>query len=240
MTVQTIDPIKQVTAPVKPPPLRSGDRLSQAEFERRYEASPHIRAELIEGVVYMASPIRYRHHSYPHIHMGGWLVAYEASTPGTEAGGNSTTRLDLENEPEPDALLRLEPACGGQSTVSADDYLEGAPELIVEVAASSTSYDLRTKRRVYARNGVREYIVVQMVERRVDWFALREGIYEPLAPDEAGILRSEIFPGLWLRPAAIWAGDAAALLATLQEGLSSPEHATFVATLQARREQAER
>jgi Uma2 family endonuclease len=240
MTVQTIESLQQIVAPAKPPPLRPGDRLSRAEFERRYEASPHIRAELIEGVVYVASPIRYQKHGEPHGHLAGWLTVYAASTPCVRSGGNSTTRLDFQNEPEPDALLRLEPACGGQSTVSDDDYLEGAPELIVEVAASSTSYDLRTKRRVYARNGVREYIVVQMVERRVDWFALREGIYEPLAPDEAGILRSEIFPGLWLRPAAIWAGDAAALLATLQEGLSSPEHATFVATLQARREQAER
>jgi Uma2 family endonuclease len=166
--------------------------------------------------------------------MGGWLMIYAVSTPGVRSGNNSTTRLDFENEPEPDALLRLEPACGGQSIVSADDYLEGAPELIVEVAASSTSYDLRTKRRVYARNGVREYIVVQMVERRVDWFVLRGGVYEPLLPDEAGILRSEIFPGLWLCPAAIWAGDPVGLLATLREGLSSPEHATFVAALEAR------
>jgi Uma2 family endonuclease len=237
MTVQTLEPIQQTiaTKPIKLPPLYSGDHLSQVEFERRYAASPNLRAELIEGVVYVASPIRYRHHSSPHGRMITWLTVYEASTPGVEAGGNGTLRLDFENEPEPDALLRLDPACGGQSTVSADDYLEGPPELIVEVAASSASHDLHTKRRVYARSGVLEYLVVQMYEQRVDWFVLREGVYQSLVPDEAGILRSEIFPGLWLRPAAIWAGDAPGLLATLQEGLSSPEHAAFVATLCTRR-----
>jgi Uma2 family endonuclease len=151
------------------------------------------------------------------------------------SGGNSTLRLDLENEPEPDTFLRLEAACGGQSIVSADDYLEGAPELIVEVAASSASYDLHTKRRVYARNGVREYIVVQMVERKVDWFALRGGVYKSLRLDKAGILRSKIFPGLWLCPATIWADDWVAMRATLEEGLATPEHAAFVATLHARR-----
>jgi Uma2 family endonuclease len=135
--------------------------------------------------------------------------------------------LDLENEPQPDVLLRLDPAFGGKTQITPDGYLEGPPELVVEIAASSVAYDLHEKRRAYARNGVQEYLAIQVYERRVDWFAPREGVYEPLAADERGIIHSEIFPGLWLQLAALWSGDLAALLATLQEGLASPEHAAF-------------
>ncbi len=120
---------------------------------------------------------------------------------------------------------------GGRSHVTEDDYLAGPPELIVEIAASSAAYDLHSKRRVYARSGVQEYLAVQMYEQRVDWFILREGVYETLTPDTDGVLRSEVFPGLWLQPAAIWSGDLAAMLAVLQEGLASPEHAAFLARL---------
>ena len=68
-------------------------------------------------------------------------------------------RLDEDNEPQPDVLLRIEPDAGGQSRVSGDDYIEGAPELVVEIVASSTSVDLHDKLRAYRRNGVREYVV---------------------------------------------------------------------------------
>jgi Uma2 family endonuclease len=237
MSVQTLDQPQPavVRVPVDRPPLNSGDHLSRAEFERRYAAHPEIKkAELIEGVVYMSSPIRYEKHADPHFDIIGWLAVYRSATPGVKGGDNATLRLDLENEPQPDALLRLEPELGGQSVVSEDDYLEGAPELIVEVAASSASYDLHEKRRAYARNGVPEYLVLQTYEKRVDWFVLREGVYEALEPAENGLLRSQIFPGLWLQPAALWAGDLTTLLAVLQEGLASPEHATFVEQLQAK------
>jgi Uma2 family endonuclease len=218
--------------PVGPPPLTDGDRLTRAEFERRYEAHPEIKkAELIEGVVYMPSPTRFDRHSRPHRHVATWLGVYEAATPGAVGGDNATVRLDYENEVQPDALLRLK--LGGRSRLTADDYLAGSPELVVEIAASSAAYDLHDKRRVYARSGVQEYLALQVYEQEATWFALREGVYEALLADEAGILRSEIFPGLWLDVAAFWAGDLAVVLATLQEGLASPEHAAFVTKLQA-------
>ena len=240
MSVKTIkqpEPSMRVqpTPTGKQRPLHSGDRLSRAEFERRYQAHPEIRkAELIEGVVYVSSPIRYEQHADPHFNIIGWLAVYRAATPGVKGGDNVTLRLDFENEVQPDAVLRLEPALGGQSTVTEDDYLEGAPELIVEIAASSASYDLHDKRRVYARNGVREYIVAQTYEQYLDWFIWREGVYESLQADEQGVLRSEVFPGLWLQPATLWAGDLATMLAVLQEGLASPEHAAFVEGLKAK------
>jgi Uma2 family endonuclease len=216
------------------PPLNAGDTLSRAEFERRYEAHPHMeKAELIEGVVYIPSPTRFKQHSQPHAWIITWLGAYVAATPGIYLGDNATVRLDQENEVQSDALLRLEPALGGRSTISEDDYLEGAPELIVEIAASSAAYDLHQKRRVYARNGVQEYVAVQMYDQRVDWFILRDSVYETLAPDANGVLRSELFPGLWLQPAALWSGNLAALLAVLHEGIATPEHGALVERLAA-------
>ncbi len=152
--------------------------------------------------------------------------------PASQPGDNVTVRLDFENVVQPDAVLRLDPKLGGRSRVSKDDYLEGPPELIVEIAASSAAYDLHDKRRVYGRNGVQEYLAVQMYEQKVDWFVLREGVYATLKPDAQRVLRSEIFPGLWLNPAAIFNGDLAVMLAILQQGLASPEHSGFVARLQ--------
>lgn len=215
-------------------PLEPGDRLTRDEFERRYDAMPHLKkAELIEGVVYMPSAVRYRRHSQPHFRLITWLGTYEAATLGVGGGDNSTARLDLDNEPQPDALLLILPECGGQARISADDYIEQAPELVAEVAASSTSFDLNTKLNVYRRSGVREYLVWRVLDQEFDWFVLRSGQFAPLAPDADGILRSEVFPGLWLDAAALLRGDMPRVLGVVQQGVASPEHAAFVAQLQA-------
>jgi Uma2 family endonuclease len=214
------------------PPLAQGDRLSRAEFERRYHAMPHVkRAELIEGVVYMPSPVKHKQHGNPHAYLNTWVGVYVASTPGTDLSDNATVRLDNQNEPQPDILLRIERVHGGRSFISADDYIEGAPEFVVEVAGCSASYDMHDKKLVYARNGVREYLVVLTFDRTVHWFVLRDGEYEELAPADDGILRSEFFAGLWLKPDALWANKLAEMLAVLQQGLATPEHATFVERL---------
>jgi Uma2 family endonuclease len=213
-------------------PLEPGDRLTRDEFERRYDAMPGLKkAELIEGVVYMPSPVRHRRHSRPNLHLATWAGTYEAATPGVEGGDNGTARLDVDNDPQPDVLLLIDPARGGQARISADDYIETAPELVAEVAASSASYDLHTKLEVYRRNGVREYIVWRVLDRQIDWFILRQGRYEQLAPGPDGIIRSEVFPGLWLDPQALLRGDLARALAVVQQGAASPEHAAFVARL---------
>lgn len=214
------------------PPLNPGDHLSRAEFERIYDAHPEIKkAELIEGVVHMPSPIHITQHSEPHARIIGWLTVYLAATPGVRLGDTGTVRLDLENEVQPDAFLRIEAERGGKSRVTPDDYLEGPPELIAEIAASSAAYDLHSKKRVYQRSGVQEYLAAQMRDQRVDWFVLRESVYANLLPDENGILKSEVFPGLWLNVKAFWAGDVAQLLATLQQGIATAEHAEFVTRL---------
>ncbi len=215
------------------PPLESGDRLSRAEFERRYQAHPEIKkAELVEGVVYVALPVRYRQHGQPHAYMLTWLGIYVAATPGCDVSDNTTLLLTNDSEVQPDAVLCLEATHGGASRVMDDDYLYGPPELVVEIAASSAAYDLHDKRQMYAQHGVPEYLVIQMYERRVDWFALQAGVYVPLGVDAQGIVRSGVFPGLWLQPAALWSGDLTALLAVGQQGIASDEHAAFVAGLQ--------
>jgi Uma2 family endonuclease len=227
-----VTPRAQSVEPATVPALENGDSLTRAEFERRYEAMPELKkAELIEGVVYVGSPVRYRRHGKPHGQLMGWLAVYVAGTPGVGAGDNASIRLDLDNEPQPDAFLMFEPERDGQARISEDDYVEGAPELIAEIAASSVSYDLGKKLHVYRRNRVLEYVIWRVQDRQVDWFVLREGRYEPLAPSADGILRSTVFPGLWLDPAALLRGDLAAVLAIVQQGLNTPEHAEFAAGL---------
>jgi Uma2 family endonuclease len=221
---------KAISPPLTIPPLENGDKLTRIEFERRYYAMPQQKkAELIEGIVYMASPLRIKSHGKPHAYIMGWLVAYEAATPGVEVADNTTVIIDVDNEPQPDALLRIE--TGGQSQITEDDYVEGAPELIVEIAASSASYDLHAKLNVYRRNQVQEYLVWRVYDRQFDWFRLNKGEYFQLEPNPEGIICSQMFPGLWLDKTALLAGDLAKVLAVLQAGVSTAEHQGFVKTM---------
>lgn len=214
------------------PPLENGDRLTRIEFERRYNLMPHVKkAELVEGVVYMASPLRFEPHAEPHGDLNVWLGNYKISTPGVRLGDNPTVRLDLDNEPQPDAVLLIDASAGGQTHLGEDGYIEGAPELVVEIAASSAAIDLGDKKRAYRRNGVQEYIVWQVFDQKIDWFSLQNGDYISLLLDENGMIRSQILPGLWLQVAAMLEGDMSQVLAVLQAGLNSTEHQAFVQRL---------
>ena len=218
------------------PLLENGDRLTRAEFERRYEARPDLKkAELIEGVVHVPSPTRFRNHGRPHAVTVIWLGTYALATPGVQFGDNSTVRLDLDNEPQPDAALFIDPEAGGQARVDEDDYIAGAPELVAEIAASSASYDMHDKLRAYRRNGVREYLVWRTLDRRFDWFELVDSVYRPRPPDASGLVSSRVFPGLRLAVDALLSGDLSAVMAAQQDALGEPAHAAFVKRLQARR-----
>ncbi|MEB3295366.1 MAG: Uma2 family endonuclease [Synechococcales bacterium] len=217
------------------PPLENGDRLTRHEFERRYNAMPHLKkAELIEGVVYMAAALRFRSHGQPHGRLVTWLGVDVSATVGVALGDNPTVRLDLDNELQPDAVLLIEEAYGGQTRLSEDDYIEGSPELVAEVAVSSAAIDLGDKQRAYRRNGVKEYLVWQVFEQRLDWFTWQEGEYRPLAMDGDGVIRSQVFPGLWLAVADLLVGKMERVLAVLQIGLASAEHTAFVQRLSER------
>ncbi|MFK0732037.1 MAG: Uma2 family endonuclease [Gloeotrichia echinulata HAB0833] len=214
------------------PPLVNGDKLTRYEFERRYNAmSPSKKAELIEGIVYiMPAALRFRSHGQPHAWIIGWLFSYEAMTPGLALGVEPTVRLDVDNEPQPDAVLIIIPEAGGQARLTEDDYIEGAPELVVEIAASSVAIDLHGKKQAYRRNGVKEYIVWQVLEQKLSWFYLEQGEYLELVPDD-GIMRSQVFPGLWLGVSDLLAGNIQQVLTVLQAGLQSAEHGAFVEKL---------
>ncbi len=215
------------------PPLCNGDRLTQPEFHRRYLRTPKtLHAELVEGMVFvMASPIRFQQHVVPQSFLWRWLTEYAESTLGFAAHANGTLLIDNETEVQPDGLLLLDPAHGGQVRVTADDYLTGVPALVFEVAASSAAYDLNAKRRVYARIGVPEYIVATAYERGLHWFVLQDGAYVELAPGDDGVFRSPTWPGLWLPADALWSHDVAAAIAAVQAGAATGEHAAFVARL---------
>ncbi|MBB4091125.1 Uma2 family endonuclease [Salinibacter ruber] len=214
------------------PALQNGDRLTRDEFERRYEAMPNVKkAELIEGTVYMPSPVHASGHGEPHAHLMTWLGTYAAATPGVRVADNATIRLDLDNEPQPDGLLRIDEDAGGQSRISDDDYVEGPPELIVEIAHSSAAYDLHDKKRAYRRNGVQEYLVWQIEEAQVDWFASEGGAYLSLSPDEDGQIESRTFPGLVLDVDALLSDNFDTVLAALQEQTGTERHQAFVEQL---------
>jgi Uma2 family endonuclease len=212
------------------PPLENGDHLDQPTFHARYEAMPEgTRAELIGGIVYMPSPTRARH-GKPHLRVGFWIGLYESMTPGVTGVDNTTVVLGNDGEVQPDVCLLLVPEHGG-GTWEEDGYIHGSPELVVEVASSSESYDLHTKKTLYEAAGVREYVVVLVREPRVIWHVLREGRFVELSPEDDGLYRSTVFPGLWLDPEALLRGKSRALREALERGLAAPEHAEFVRRL---------
>lgn len=217
------------------PPLEPGDCLSRSEFERRYQAMPQCKkAELIEGVVYLSSAMLFRGHSEPHFLLAGWLGVYMAATPGVRGADNASNRLDLENEPQPDCMLFIHPDFGGQVHISEDDYIVGPPEFVAEVSGSTVAIDRGPKLRTFRRHGVNEYLIWRTEDRRIEWYALRDGEYSLLPLEADGLIRSEVFPGLWLNVAALLSGDLAQVLATVQQGIATAEHEQFVARLQRR------
>jgi Uma2 family endonuclease len=195
----------------------------------------HFRAELIGGMVIVPSPLSSEHGQY-HALIVGWLTHYWGATPGVRAQDNATTILGDASEPQPDGALLIDREHGGQTALSAGGYTVGPPELIVEVASSSESIDLNAKRRDYEHAGVLEYVVVVIRQQAVRWFVLQNRAYQEMQADADGILKSTVFPGLWLRQDALCRLDVAQVMATLHQGLATPEHATFVQQLQSRRE----
>ncbi|HTE17752.1 MAG TPA: Uma2 family endonuclease [Armatimonadota bacterium] len=234
VTEAALKPMDRASVQEELPPLENGAHLDQPTFHARYKAMPeHVRAELIGGIVFMASPVRQRH-GRGTVATIAWLAGYEEATPGTEVLGDVTLILDDESQPEPDALLRILPEYGGHTRVE-DGYVVGAAELVVEVAFATESIDLNRKLADYERAGIEEYVVVLVRAQEVRWFALEEGRYQPLEPDADGLFHSRRFPGLWLDPQALLRGDLARLRQVVQAGAATPEHAEWVARLASQR-----
>lgn len=209
------------------PALCQDDRLCRAEFHARYEAMPpDLRAELIEGAVHiMPSPVS-TEHGFAHWRVAFWLALFVAEAPGVAVALDTTLALGEATEVQPDATVYLRPEFGGNLDVGGK-YLAGTPELVVEVAISTSAQDLRAKKRDYERAGIPEYVVVLPAEQEVRWFVLRERRYVPLLPGTDGVLRSEVFPGLWLDPQALLSDDLPRLKAAAQIGLQGPAHRSW-------------
>jgi Putative restriction endonuclease len=209
--------------------LTTGEKMSKAEFLCRWEALPGLKfAELIEGVVFVPSPLSLNHGERDSTIIG-WLCYYAFRTPGCHVGNNTTWEM-LESVPQPDVHLRIEPEHGGQSSVIGK-YPVGAPELAVEICLTSTEVDFGPKLRLYERAGVREYITLELLAKRIVWRVLRDRVYQALEPDADQVFRSIVFPGLWLDQDAFWRNDGTRMLATLEAGLATAEHQEFAARL---------
>jgi Uma2 family endonuclease len=233
--LQTVPSPPAVLTVPRLPRLEAGDHLDQATFHARYEAMPSdFCAELIGGVVFVPAPRR-SEHGEAHALVIGWLVNYWIATPGTRVRDNATAILGDFSEPQPDAALVIDPESGGQTSISEDGYATGPPELIVEVASSSESIDLHRKRRDYEQTGVLEYVVVVLRQRLIRWFVLQGGTYREVEADASRMLKSTVFPGLWLNAPALLRLDGRQVMATLQQGLETLEHVAFVQQLQAQR-----
>jgi hypothetical protein len=195
--------------------LESGDHLSQGEFHRRYLARPDIKkAELVEGIVWVGGRVRAREHAEPNAAIACWLGFYAAHVSDVRVGLHATVILDNRNEVQPDVLAWLPRL--GVPRINSEGYLEGAPQLIVEVAASSASYDLHSKKEAYRRNGVREYVVWRVLDEAIDWFHLREGEYVRVESDASGFIESANFVGLRLHVDHMLVGNMEAVLAALR------------------------
>ena len=211
--------------------LVNGERMKQPEFHRRYsEYETDGKWELVGGIVYMASPLKRTHSRYDG-EIGFLLETYRRATPGVEVLHNATAILGEESEPQPDLGMWILPEYGGQSRTNADDYVEGAPELVVEIAHSRRNIAMHGKRKDYEHTGVREYLVVCREEQEIHWFHSLSG--GSIRPNRQGVSRSRVFPGLWFDLAALLRFDSARLMEVLQQGLAAREHASFVKRLQA-------
>jgi len=232
MNTQILSEPRKLPKKILIPPLENGDRLTREEFHRRYEAMPeNVKAELIKGVVYMSSPVRVKKHGKPHGRIMSFLGIYQFSTKSIDLLDNVTYIANEKYEPQPDAVLRIEENYGGKSWVNDRDYLEGAPELVVEIASSSVSYDLHDKLEMYEQKGVQEYIVWRVLDNKNDWFGLEKGKYKKFVSDKQGIIESKVFPGLRLNVKAMLKDDLQKVLADLQKGLASSNYKSFVKQL---------
>jgi hypothetical protein len=215
------------------PLLENGERLSQKEFHRRYKAYPEDKKfELIGGMVFMSSALRRRHARYDE-ELSFAFGLYRRGTPGVELLPNATTILGEASEPQPDLTLRILAEYGGRSRENEDDYIQGPPELLAEIAYSTRSIDLTLKRLDYQRARVTEYLVLCVEDQRLHWFHFKSG--RRIYPDAEGIFRSRVLPGLWIDSAALLVCNSARVVEAVQQGLASPQHAAFVKGLEAKR-----
>ncbi len=212
--------------------LENGDHMTQAEFHEFYKSYPkHVKFELIGGIVYRAAPVPWYHNTYRSA-VNFVLGLYLAGTPGIELGANATIILGEQSEPQPNLALRLLPEYGGRSKLNDEQYLEGAPELLAEIAYSDRVLELHEKKQDYQQAGALEYVVLDIENQELYWFDFRSNAV--IAPRQ-GVYRSRAFPGLWIDAPALLALDSTRLVTVVRQGLAHRSHTVFVKRLEAAR-----
>ena len=227
-----IAPTNSINRRTDLPPLQNGDRLDAKEFCRRWDGTPGLkRAELIGGQVYMNPPVS-ESHGGPHWDLSFWIGHYVVATEGLKATSDTSVQFGPQDMPQPDVVVRIKEQYGGKSHL-VDGMLHGVPEFLIEVAASSAAYDLYVKKQLYAAQGVQEYLVHAVHERKFVWFSLESGAYSELLPAKNGVIRSLVFPGLWLDTKAMLANNWPKILETLRHGMATEEYREFAVKLKA-------
>ena len=190
--------------------------------------SPETNADLVGGVVHLWIRVTVSHGQMSATLNGGIGLSRVGLT-GIHGGVRTTTVLGDDSEVQPDATLRF--PIGGTSAVNDDDYLVGCPELVCDVVDTADAHALTARRADDERYGATEVVMVTVREPRVLWLVGEGDRLTERSPDADGVYRSGVFPGLWLDPAALLAEDMQRLLDVLRQGLATPEHAAFAASL---------
>lgn len=197
------------------PLLITGMKMSREEFIETWDNEPNLKcAELIDGTVFVSSPVSLDHGIYESL-MVAWLRAYSSKVPGWTCATNVTWYIQ-DSAPQPDVSLFRSDV----STERRGKYPVGAPAIAVEVCVSSRDYDFGPKKALYQRAGVEEYITVETFSKTITWRTLVGGSYQNLPVDNDGIIRSRALPGLWLDVAALWREDDDALRECVRRGLA--------------------
>jgi len=159
------------------------------------------KADLIDGVIYMASPDNTDANE-----LQGWLATIlslflDEVDLGKLYTSRVAFRLAKRNSPEPDIAFvkkqRLHLVKRG--------HVEGPPDAAIEIVSpDSIQRDYLKKRRQYQRFKVPEYWIIDEVRQRVVMLRLGEdGKYHQVKPKN-GELHSEVLPGFWFRPEWFW------------------------------------
>jgi Uma2 family endonuclease len=179
-------------------PIRQGD----CTFEEFLDLIPDgEKADLIDGVIYMASP-----DNTDASDLTGWLGAIlytfvEMKGLGKVYQSRVAYRLGRKRGPEPDLGFVPKELEASRRR----GYIDGPPALAMEIVSpESVGRDYVLKRAQYEQAGVREYWIIDPDEQRATLLVLRQGHYEEVAPVDH-VLASEVVPGFRLDVRWLWA-----------------------------------
>ncbi len=156
--------------------------------------------ELLDGEVYMAPPPMTSHQS---VSGNAYFYLRTLIQQGRWFAAPTGVYLDEVNIPEPD-ILWLAP---DHIDKIKPRYIEGAPDLIVEILSKSTAArDKESKFHLYERHGVLEYWMVDPSNEYVEVYLLKDGVFDRTGVhDKSGSFTSSLFGDVVIQVAAFFA-----------------------------------